>query len=211
MNFRCSTSDTKHTPAIAFEFKVCLLLAVLTLHGNSIFTRKDFPFSRVMEILYSVVIDPDVNYPLDTFRREIREYLNDPNGWKGRGYTFRESESYTCCIHLCSPAGILKAGCADGSLSCAELNGTHLRLNAMRWTQGAPASKLPLKDYRQYMVTHEMGHILGFDHVKCPGPNQPAPLMLQQTKGIGSCKPNTKLTKYDTRQIKQERKKHTGL
>jgi hypothetical protein len=63
--------------------------------------------------------------------------------------------------------------------------------------EGAPASKLTLDDYRQYMVSHEMGHILGHDHVTCPSPGAPAPIMLQQTKGIGKCKPNTKLTAND--------------
>jgi ssRNA-specific RNase YbeY (16S rRNA maturation enzyme) len=70
-------------------------------------------------------------------------------------------------------------------------------LNADRWKNGASPSKLVLKDYRQYMVTHEMGHILGHDHVKCPGKGKPAPIMMQQTLGIGDCAPNTKLTDSD--------------
>ncbi len=65
--------------------------------------------------------------------------------------------------------------------------------------KGASQSKLELKNYRQYMVSHEMGHILGYDHVKCPGPRSPAPIMLQQTKGVGECTPNTKLTGADIR------------
>jgi heat shock protein HtpX len=48
------------------------------------------------------------------------------------------------------------------------------------------------------VLAHEMGHILGFEHVTCPGPGQPAPLMMQQTRGIGRCVPNTKLTPTDT-------------
>ena len=66
-------------------------------------------------------------------------------------------------------------------------------LNADRWFRGSSKSKLGLTDYRQYMVTHEMGHILGHDHEKCPCKDCPAPLMMQQTLGIGECKPNIKL------------------
>lgn len=44
-----------------------------------------------------------------------------------------------------------------------------------------------------------MGHILGYDHVKCPGKGHPAPIMMQQTLGIGECSPNTKLTAKDRR------------
>jgi hypothetical protein len=200
MYFGCATCYAECLTTLALEFEMCLLLTELTLHTSCCACGKTFPFSEVMDVRYTIVVDSDVKYPLETFRREVKHYLQDSNGWKSRGYTFQEVDTgYTCCIHLSSPAGILRAGCEDGSLSCAELNGMHLRLNAMRWTQGAPASKLPLKDYRQYMVTHEMGHILGFDHVKCSGPNQPAPLMMQQSLGIGKCKPNTKLTTSDTR------------
>jgi len=67
----------------------------------------------------------------------------------------------------------------------------------MRWTKGAPQSKLELDAYRQYMVSHEMGHILGREHVDCPREGAPVPIMVQQTKGIGKCKPNTKLTERD--------------
>lgn len=65
-------------------------------------------------------------------------------------------------------------------------------LNANRWMHGAKASKLPLERYRQYMVSHEMGHSLGHDHVLCNG-SGPAPIMMQQTLGIGKCSPNTKV------------------
>ena len=36
-----------------------------------------------------------------------------------------------------------------------------------------------------------MGHLLGKEHVKCPGKGHKAPIMLQQTLGIGKCIPNT--------------------
>lgn len=67
-------------------------------------------------------------------------------------------------------------------------------LNADRWFRGSKASKLTLDNYRQYMVSHEIGHILGFDHKKCPCEGCKAPIMMQQTLGIGKCIPNTKVT-----------------
>jgi len=41
------------------------------------------------------------------------------------------------------------------------------------------------------MVSHEMGHILGHQHEKCTHKGYPAPIMMQQTLGIGKCSPNT--------------------
>ncbi len=64
-------------------------------------------------------------------------------------------------------------------------------LNANRWFNGSAESKLRLDDYRQYMVSHEIGHILGHDHEYCPCVGCKAPVMMQQTIGIGKCKPNT--------------------
>ena len=146
-------------------------------------------------VRYTVVVDPDVDYPVDHLKAEVATYLADPDGWIAHGYKFIHTDkSPGVVIHLSSPKTLKENGCKDPGLSCAEMGGKHLHLNAMRWTKGAAPSKLELKRYRQYMVSHEMGHILGFDHKKCPGPGKPAPIMMQQTLGIGECRPNTKVT-----------------
>ena len=118
-------------------------------------------------------------------------YLNDPDGWGKHGYFFepvldREDTS----IRLVMPQTIFeKCGLPD-NLSCAELGGRFMYLNASRWFGGSKESKLSLGDYRQYMVNHEIGHILGFDHKKCPCPGCKAPIMLQQTLGLQGCIPD---------------------
>lgn len=150
-----------------------------------------------MKIRYTTNVDPDVDYDPKQFRKEVKAYLADPHGWKSEGYVFVRSSHADVEIHLSSPQTLASSGCHDSKLSCAEMGGRHMYLNAMRWMKGSTASKLSLPDYRQYVVTHEMGHILGHDHVTCPGPGQPAPLMMQQTVGIGKCKSNTKLTRRD--------------
>ncbi len=150
-----------------------------------------------MEVRYTTVVDRDVPYDARRFAQEVETYLADPDGWISRGYTFVRSRTPDVIIHLSSSEYLQSNGCKDAGLSCAEMNGRNMYLNAMRWAKGASKSKLELKDYRQYMVSHEMGHILGYDHVRCPAPNKAAPIMLQQTKGIGNCKPNTKLTDAD--------------
>ena len=150
-------------------------------------------------IKYRFIVDPDVIQDYNVripvqIGYYIGTYLNDPDGWSKHGYSFEPVESKeSVLIRLSSPATIKKVCGLPGNLSCAELGGRYMYLNADRWFNGASASKLSILNYRQYMVSHEIGHILGHDHVKCPCKNCPAPIMLQQTKGIGECQPNTKV------------------
>jgi hypothetical protein len=152
--------------------------------------KKDYTFKTI--------VDKDIykKYPFDPYEFEmlVYIYLNDPDGWVSQGYSFEYSlKNPDVIIHLSTPKTIEnKCGLPD-NLSCATLGGNTVYLNVERWWYGASDSKLDLEDYRQYVVSHEIGHILGFDHTTCPCPNCPAPIMMQQTLGIGKCIPNTKV------------------
>jgi len=145
-----------------------------------------------MRVRYRTAVDPDVKYDPKKFRDEIGIYLADPEGWAQWHEFVYASSGPAKLIRLSSPSSLKQEGCKDDSLSCAMLGGNMIWLNADRWLHGAAPSKLPLDAYRQYMVSHEMGHSLGYEHVKCPG-SGPAPVMMQQTLGIGSCSPNTRV------------------
>jgi hypothetical protein len=163
--------------------------------GHGIFypPNKTLSVLNTMKVLYMTKVDTDVNYDAKKFADEVAIYLADPDGWAQQNeFVLGEGK----LIRLCNPKTIKQVGCGDPKLSCATLGGNEIWLNSERWMKGAAASKLPLERYRQYMVTHEMGHSLGHEHVKCPE-SGPAPLMMQQTLGIGKCTPNTKLTKVD--------------
>jgi hypothetical protein len=151
-------------------------------------------------ITYHVSIDSDVKKKYRIFNAGERQidmhimiYLNSPNGWNQDGYTFEPAEKVSAkvWIRLSSSETIEQVCGFSNNLSCAELGGRNMYLNAERWFHGAPESKLDLENYREYMVSHEMGHILGKVHEKCPGKGKKAPIMLQQTLGIGECIPNT--------------------
>ena len=93
----------------------------------------------------------------------ISAYLNDPEGWSKYGYFFEsvESDDNKVLIRMSSPKTIERICGLPNNLSCAELGGRFMYLNADRWFHGSSESKLPLEDYRQYMISHEIGHILG--------------------------------------------------
>jgi hypothetical protein len=45
-----------------------------------------------------------------------------------------------------------------------------------------------VKEYRNYVILHECGHLLGLGHTRCLSGK--APIMIQQTKGLGACEHN---------------------
>lgn len=84
----------------------------------------------------------------------------------------------------CGRAGLQ----TEGIYSCWD--GVHAMLNAERWSAGAATFGGDLEAYRGYLVSHEVGHGLGRGHVGCPGPGEPAPVMMQQTIDVGACLAN---------------------
>lgn len=149
-----------------------------------------------MKIRYKFLIDNDVKlkYKIrNTIKNQVAIYLNDPEGWSKYKYFFEDVEKNEDVLIRLSSSKTIGNICSDKNLSCAELGGKLMFLNADRWFHGSKLSKLSLDNYRQYMISHEMGHILGYDHKTCPCVGCIAPIMMQQTLGIGSCKPSTKV------------------
>lgn len=83
---------------------------------------------------------------------------------------------------LCAPLA------TRGIYSC--WNGSRAVINLRRWRNGAASFGNDLTGYRRYLINHEVGHGLGHGHRSCGGPGRRAPVMMQQTKGVGACRPN---------------------
>ncbi|WP_344735159.1 DUF3152 domain-containing protein [Nocardioides fonticola] len=144
-------------------------------------------------VTYSVEVEGGLPVKPAAFARIVDGVLSDPRGWtalsdhsvkrvsSNADYRIRLASPDTTDT-LCSP---LDTG---GRLSCR--NGDNVVLNAWRWANGARSYRGDLGDYRSYMINHEFGHALGYGHRMCPRAGARAPVMVQQTKGLGGCVAN---------------------
>lgn len=126
------------------------------------------------------------------FAARVMEILNDPRGWGADGSTTfaRTDGEADLRVVLASPAKV-DAMCAPlrtrGLYSCGRYG--HAALNHTRWVQGTDEFT-DLGQYRDYLVNHEVGHLLGNPHVGCPAAGALAPVMQQQTIQVAPCTPN---------------------
>jgi hypothetical protein len=146
-------------------------------------------------IRYDVRVEDGLSIDPDKAAVQIQEVLNHKRSWRGtRRWRFELTpvgESASLHVYIVTPETTDRL-CAPyltrGEVSCQ--NGTRVVLNAKRWLLGVDAYQSDLTNYRRYLVNHEFGHALGKRHVDCPGPGRRAPVMMQQTKGLGECRKN---------------------
>ncbi|MBE1580238.1 DUF3152 domain-containing protein [Amycolatopsis roodepoortensis] len=143
---------------------------------------------------YRLAVEADIaGVSVDDFTKTVELTLADPRGWTAGGrwrlQRVGPDDPADFTIHLATPGTRdVLCGRPDGYTSCR--NGNNVVLNVARWANGVPGYGAPLTVYRQYMVTHEVGHRLGRGHEKCPVPGALAPVMQQQTLGLHGCAPN---------------------
>jgi hypothetical protein len=91
---------------------------------------------------------------------------------------------------LATPAAVVAAGPPCSAYWSCRV-GERVLINEDRWRRATPTyASRRLRAYRHYVIIHEVGHWLGLGHVGCPGAGLPAPVMLQQSKGLGGCRTN---------------------
>jgi hypothetical protein len=143
---------------------------------------------------YTVEVEAGIGLDPDLVATEVDAALADPRSWARDRLLERTSGStgVDARIVVASPE-VVDAICAEvglvtaGRFSC--WTGRIAALNAWRWEVGA-AGFPDLATYRTYLVNHEVGHALGHGHVGCPEPGAPAPVMMQQSKGLAGCVAN---------------------
>lgn len=146
-------------------------------------------------IRYDVRIEKGLSIDPDKAASIIQGILDDERSWRGTGRWRFElapvGQSASLHAYIVTPDTTDRL-CAPyltrGEVSCQ--NGNRVVLNAKRWLLSVDSYGSDLTNYRRYLVNHEFGHALGKHHVDCPGPGRLAPVMMQQTKGLGACRKN---------------------
>jgi hypothetical protein len=132
----------------------------------------------------------------DQFSRIVDATLSDPKSWTANGeWSFQRVSAgrVDFVVRLATPDTVDKicgaAGLQTGGyVSCRT--GEFVMINLARWELAVPEYKGNVELYRRYVVNHEVGHRLGHGHEACPGRGQLAPIMQQQTYGLGGCVAN---------------------
>jgi hypothetical protein len=155
---------------------------------SAVFGEADRVVTFVVEVEEGLPVD------IDCFARVVEIALADSRSWIGTGtIAMQRVDEGTPSVRvtLASP-DTTDAYClplrTGGIFSCWD--GSRAMINFWRWEEGADSFGDDMVGYRTYVINHEVGHGLGHGHASCTGSGDPAPVMMQQTKGVGSCLPN---------------------
>lgn len=141
-------------------------------------------------------VEVERGLPVDArrFAGFVLRTLNDPRGWgAGRRLTFARTDGADADFRvvLASPATnalLCRPLDTKGEASCGRDGRVVITL--ARWVSTTPEFVRMRTTYRQYVVNHEIGHLLGHPHERCPRRGALAPVMQQQTYGLEGCRAN---------------------
>ncbi|MGY2127890.1 DUF3152 domain-containing protein [Blastococcus sp. SYSU DS0617] len=141
-------------------------------------------------ITYSITTQGTVSGKVSQFAAVAAATLRDPRGWSlGGSIDFvRVPSGGNFTLVLAAPRVIgAQPGC-DAFYSCrvgrkVYINDARWRTATRTWPHGVPL-------YRQYVITHEVGHWLGVPHQSCPSRGRTAPAMQQQSINLQGCLSN---------------------
>lgn len=154
---------------------------------------------EISKIGYRLLVEKGLENHATEFAQNVAVVLGSDKGWGKAGLKFaRVTNGEDMTIILARPTSVDRL-CrplrTKGEVSCA-LGGRAI-INSERWLHGAATWKENVKPYRSYLISHEVGHLLGLSHAQCPGAGQPAPIMLQQTIDLQECVANDTVTITD--------------
>jgi hypothetical protein len=153
---------------------------------------------------FHVAVEYGLPIQLGDFSAMVDRTLGDGRSWVGSGtvelqrasaYAGADFTIYLACpwtaYNLCASGGVDIRVNGYPYTDCRV--GNLVVINSDRYIHNADAviaAGGDLTNYRYYLINHEVGHRLGYNHVHCPSPGQLAPVMQQQTLRMEGCIPN---------------------
>jgi hypothetical protein len=149
-------------------------------------------------VTYDVITRGRITTSVARFKRQAQETYADARGWRAGGIAFhrvalngtKRKADFTLVLAAASTLPSFSPGCST-FWSCRV--GRFVVINQDRWKFASPAwnrARAGLRDYRHLVINHETGHWLGHGHRGCPARGRPAPVMMQQSKGLDGCRFN---------------------
>ena len=126
----------------------------------------------------------------EEFAAAAMAILTDPTGWSRAGFAFVKDEASELIVVLAEGSRVDEL-CLPlqtyGTVNCQ--NGPVVALNADRWRYAWDGWYASVEEYRHYLVTHEVGHLIGLRHPAsiCPSGQSAAAVMDPQTRTTLTC------------------------
>ena len=147
--------------------------------------RRTVPVVRTYT--YSITVRGSVHSNLGVFTDAVAETLQDERSWAGAGIEFVQVPSGGHFTVVLTQDALMPSFGPPCSRFYSCRQGRYVAINDDRFAWGSPYWPGPVSEYRHMVINHEVGHWLGFGHAGCGGPGQPAPVMMQQSKGLQGC------------------------
>jgi hypothetical protein len=141
----------------------------------------------VVETRGRIVVD------VDDFASGVAATYAEARGWRAAYRRFARVASGGAFSVVLAEASQVPSYSPICSATYSCRVGRYVVINQDRWRYATPGylrAGGTLASYRLMVVNHETGHWLGRGHASCPGVGRLAPVMMQQSKGLGSCRPN---------------------
>ena len=132
------------------------------------------------------------------FAKVAAETLADMKGWSLRHNVsyHRVPSNGSFRLILASPSSVAAASSACSSYWSCRV-GSQVLINLDRWRYATPSWDKSRREYRSFVINHEVGHWLGLGHAGCGGAGRAAPVMMQQSKGLYGCVHNAWPLEYE--------------
>ena len=125
------------------------------------------------------------------FASDVDTILRDPRSWIGNGkHGFQRVDSGKPDLRISLTSQMTTRQVCGWQIqfegSCFTPKDNRVTINVARWVRGAVSYQGALVEYKQYVVNHEVGHGIGYEHRPCQESGALAPVMMQQSWGVSN-------------------------